>query len=185
MEWKNIYKSIGLITSTKLRWFQYRINHNILATNKISFKMNILHDPMCTFCNTKNVAMKRQYVILLECPIVQNLYIQFHGLLREFNTDIDLDRRKIMLGPYCSKYSAENVIILHLKFFVYRTKCTKQRLSITSWKYYMQYMCKAYKTMFRKNKQFDIFQREWHSFIPLFENMNDWYSRSYYITLFT
>ena len=48
VDWKNIYKSIGLITSTKLRWFQYRINHNILTTNKTAFKMKILHDPMCT-----------------------------------------------------------------------------------------------------------------------------------------
>ena len=37
----------------------------------------------------------------------------------------------------------------------------------------MKSMYKAYKTMFQKNGQFDIFQREWHSFIPLFENMND------------
>ena len=163
---KKIYKSIGIITSTKLRWFQYRINHNILTTNKTAFKMKILHDPMCTFCNNDEETICH---LFWECPIVQNLYSLFHELLREFNTDIDLDRKKIILGPYCSKYSAENVIILHLKFFIYRTKCTKQRLSITSWKYYMN----QYKTMFQKNRQFDIFQREWHSFIPLFENMND------------
>ena len=170
VDWKNIYKSIGLITSTKLRWFQYRINHNILTTNKTAFKMKILHDPMCTFCDSDEETICH---LFWECPIVQNLYSQFHGLLREFNTDIDLDRKKIILGPYCSKYSAENVIILHLKFFIYRTKCTKDRLSITSWKYYMKSMYKAYKTMFQKNRQFDIFQREWRSFIPLFENMND------------
>ena len=67
------------ITSTKLRWFQYRINHNILTTNKTAFKMKILHDPMCTFCNSDEETIRH---LFWECPIVQNLYIQFHGLLR-------------------------------------------------------------------------------------------------------
>lgn len=39
-QWKNIYKNnFSNIKNTKFQWFQYRINQNILATNKYLFKI--------------------------------------------------------------------------------------------------------------------------------------------------
>ena len=101
VDWKNIYKSIGLITSTKFKMvFSIELTTIFSQPTKLHLKWKILHDPMCTFCNSDEETICH---LFWECPIVQNLYSQFHGLLREFNTDIDLDRKKIILGPYCSK----------------------------------------------------------------------------------
>ena len=51
-EWQNIYKYPFKITQySQLRWFQIRINHNILSTNKLLKHMKIIEDSSCTFCS--------------------------------------------------------------------------------------------------------------------------------------
>ena len=39
---------------TKLHWFQFRINHNILATNYFLKKIKIIDDANCNFCQKEN-----------------------------------------------------------------------------------------------------------------------------------
>ena len=45
-EWKRILNEPFRITrDTTMQWFQTRINHNILATNKFLTKIKIINDP--------------------------------------------------------------------------------------------------------------------------------------------
>ena len=51
MEWKHIFKEPYRLTrDTTMQWFQTRINHKILATNKFLCKINIINNPKCSFC---------------------------------------------------------------------------------------------------------------------------------------
>ena len=53
LNWKKIYQNIFNFTNdTKLIWFQYRIIHRILATNKYLHAIKIKNDPLCSFCRT-------------------------------------------------------------------------------------------------------------------------------------
>ena len=36
--------------STKLQWFQFRINHRILGTNVLLLKMGVRQNDLCAFC---------------------------------------------------------------------------------------------------------------------------------------
>ena len=49
-KFKDIHKSIYHITDPKFKWFQFRINHFILTTNKLAYKMKLIDSPSCTFC---------------------------------------------------------------------------------------------------------------------------------------
>ena len=52
LNWKNIYQNIFNFTNdTKHIWFQYRIVHRILATNKYLHTIKINNDPLCSFCS--------------------------------------------------------------------------------------------------------------------------------------
>ena len=54
-EWKKIYILPFKVTAcTKLHWFQFRINHNILATNHFLKKIKIIDDVNCNFCQKEN-----------------------------------------------------------------------------------------------------------------------------------
>jgi hypothetical protein len=49
-EWKHIYILPFKATAcTKLHWFQFRINHNILAANYFLKKFKIIDDVNCNF----------------------------------------------------------------------------------------------------------------------------------------
>ena len=51
LNWKNTYKlPFNILKDTKLQWFQYKINHRILGTNQLLFKMGLRQDDLCTFC---------------------------------------------------------------------------------------------------------------------------------------
>jgi hypothetical protein len=58
--WKQIYiLPFKAIACTKLHWFQFRINHNILATNYFLKKFKIIDDANCNFCQKENETIEQ------------------------------------------------------------------------------------------------------------------------------
>ena len=50
--WKFVYELPFFLTKdSMLQWFQYRINHRLLGTNRLMFKMGIVDKENCSFCN--------------------------------------------------------------------------------------------------------------------------------------
>ena len=48
--WKYVYELPFFLTKdSMLQWFQYRINHRILGTNRLMFKMGIVDKENCSF----------------------------------------------------------------------------------------------------------------------------------------
>ena len=49
---KYVYElPLFLTKDSMLQWFQYRINHRILGTSRLMFKMGIVDKENCSFCN--------------------------------------------------------------------------------------------------------------------------------------
>ena len=73
--WSNIYKlPFKLLLGSKLKWFQYRINHYILTTNKVMFKIGLSDTPLCTFCKNEPETILH---LLWGCPVTQGLLSRF------------------------------------------------------------------------------------------------------------
>ena len=58
------------------KWFQFRINHNILATNYFLKKFKIIDDANCNFCQNENEYIEH---IFWGCENVQNLLEQVNS----------------------------------------------------------------------------------------------------------
>ena len=68
-EWKTIFKEAFRITKdTTMQWFQTRINHKNLATNKFLCKIKVTNDPKCFFCSVSDETIEH---LLWECNIVK------------------------------------------------------------------------------------------------------------------
>ena len=53
-EWKKIYNyPFNIIKYPAIQWFQTSINHNILVTNNLLFKMKIKRDSLCYYCHSQ------------------------------------------------------------------------------------------------------------------------------------
>ena len=78
LEWDKMFSLPFIITrDTNLRWFQVRINHRILGTNNLLFKMNIRVNDLCTFCLHEKETIK---YLFWDCEITAN----FWNLLKEW-----------------------------------------------------------------------------------------------------
>ena len=72
LNWKLIYSSVFKCTKdTKIRWFQYRLSHRILATNVFLHKIGIKYNNKCTFCDTDFETLTQ---LFFECPLIKKTF---------------------------------------------------------------------------------------------------------------
>ena len=123
----NLLSKINRTTiSIKLRSFQYRLYMKAVITN-IHLKLYKIRDnDLCDNCNEKKETIKH---MLYDCIYVKRLW----NILKVEYDMGELTYAKI----FCNNVNpndkdVENCIVLITKFYVYRSRCMKQRLSITS-----------------------------------------------------
>lgn len=117
------------IYSAKLQWLQYRINHNILTTNSIMFKIGKVESKLCNLCHNEEETICH---LMWNCPTVQQLLINFINLCQTKNIDIELNQDTFMFGEYKSgeNIRQSNVIFMLVKQYIYRSRCFKRNLSV-------------------------------------------------------
>ena len=110
---------------TKLRSFQYRLLTNALTTNK-QLKIYGIRDEMCTFCNEQVETVQH---LLWTCKYVQEIWLHCST---EFKLGL-LNFRKIICNNIDENpINARNTIVLIVKQYIYKTRCLKERLSVTA-----------------------------------------------------
>ena len=93
-EWKRIFNEPFRITrDTTMQWFQIRINHNILATNKFLTKIKIINDPKCSFCSQEDETIEH---LLWECEHVQKFLHDTISWLNDQNIHLDLNEKSFL-----------------------------------------------------------------------------------------
>ena len=69
LNWSNIFSKCRKITvDTKLKWFQIRLLHSILPTNRFLYICNIKDSSTCSFCKTEEETITH---LIWSCPVVQ------------------------------------------------------------------------------------------------------------------
>jgi hypothetical protein len=65
--WNGIYRlPFNMTKDSNLQWFQYKVNHKILATNYLLHKMIIKDVKACSFCNNHIETIKH---LFLDCQL--------------------------------------------------------------------------------------------------------------------
>ena len=116
--------------NTKLKWFQYRVNHRILCTNKFLNKIGNAENGLCTFCNESDETIEH---LLWECTKIQDLLTEFEDFCFEtLQIRILFNKQTFLLGKYSTgtNFQAENLILLHTKYYVYSMRCLSKQLSL-------------------------------------------------------
>jgi hypothetical protein len=63
-EWIYIFSlPFKISNDSGLQWFQYRINHRIIATNSLLLNMKLKNNELCSFC--KNEIESLEHVLVL------------------------------------------------------------------------------------------------------------------------
>ena len=166
-EWKIIFNEPFKITKdTTMQWFQTRINHKILATNKFLCKIKVTNDPKCSFCAISEETIEH---LLWECNYVKDFLHEAINWLSEHNIHIHLEEKSFLFGLFKNQDNEVNkLVLMEIKYYIYFAKCSKNnlRLSVLKQRLKLVYQTQQYASIL-ENK-YEIFQVKWQNFHTLF-----------------
>ena len=155
----------------RLKWFQFRIVHRILGTNKLLYKANIKDSPLCNLCSEFPETI---YHLFWQCEISRLFWENLERLLVEkTGKNISLTYKDILFGLIHNTVdtSVLNIIILLSKFHIYKQKMKNLKPSIIALKYDIHNYYKAEEYVYRKNLRYGLFQKRWKDFCNIFEDI--------------
>ena len=168
-QWKLIHSlPFSTTKNTKLQWFQFRVNQHILTTNSFMFKINRLNSNMCIFCKAEEETI---YHLLWDCPNVQQLLLEFINLCNSKSIFIKLDPMTFIFGELNKSDLAKsfNVILMSIKYYIYKMKCIENNLSIQGLLNELRYLLRALKHSAQESKSVD-FNANWKKWFFLMDN---------------
>ena len=166
--WKNIFLIPFRATmETKLKEFQFKVIHRIIATKKFLYKIKLVDDDKCFFCRTNTEDLLH---LFFSCEHVQKLWTQLKQWLHSLNIQgTDWSKKDIVLGII-----GENSIINHLimitKYFIYRASISKTQLTLNNLISCIKLYYRVEKQISKKHNNTNKFEKKWSSFVNVFEN---------------
>ena len=115
--------------------FQYRISHRILATNEYFGQID-------TF---RNVKIDNLIHLFVECEHVENVWNMLETKISEAcGFLLNYNKCEILFGKIGKRYEARNIIILIVKYYIYKRWCDQMALYFEGIKkeiinYYIRY----------------------------------------------
>lgn len=163
---KSIYDIIYKFTKDpKLIWFQYRINHRILATNYLLKKMKIINEDMCTFCQGEQETLTH---LFFECEIITQFWTQLQSYIKDkCNLNFENWSLSDILFGNTNLDNALNLIILNAKFYIYYNKMKQTRPSLANFKHQLCVSYKIEKYISKRTFKFELFEKLWDKYINL------------------
>ena len=133
-QWQNCFKTLKSISrDTKLRWFQLRIMHHILTTNRSVSKYNKEQSHLCQFCSAHSETIHH---LFWKCDEVRTFWNQLeHRLNSRCNEayTFKIAENVIIFGAIEDLRDDQSImfqfIILLAKYYIYRCKVQGLKLS--------------------------------------------------------
>ena len=83
LKWSRIFSKCNKITAdTKLKWFQIRLIHRILPTNRFLYICRIKDSPECTFCKTEEETITHHF---WSCPVIVPFWKNLENMIKKKN----------------------------------------------------------------------------------------------------
>ena len=124
---KKCFEQLRKIQEIKLRWFQIRILHRILATNIVLKEMGVTESNKCSQCNNEKDSILHG---LWECQISKtfwNYFLEFIHAHCANVRNLTLDEKIIIFGTD-NTFEGDKVfdyILLCAKFYLHQCKSEK------------------------------------------------------------
>ena len=137
-EWKSYFRNlINATGDTKLRWFQFRLLHNILTTNRSASKFIQDQNDKCEFCKVHSETIHH---LFLKCGITRRFWTDLSNMLNANNTHglkTTLDDTLILFGETQEQYknTTLNFLLILAKHFIYKSKVQKTKPNLQHFKH--------------------------------------------------
>jgi len=135
-DWKGLCRlNFKFSIDIKYRWFQYRINQNRIATNRLLVKLNIKDNDLCSICKTVS---ETTYHIFVECHFSEQFWNDIKTWVKDkTNYDMNITPLVILFG---SKNNYILTLVMNLaKYHIYKSKMVKKRPNFEAFKQEVKY----------------------------------------------
>ncbi|WP_419609554.1 reverse transcriptase family protein [Thiolapillus sp.] len=171
INWNITFKKIHKIREIKLKWFQIRLVHRILATNVVLMHMGVENDITCSFCKKERDAINH---IFWRCDSIKPFWEQLQIALNDRGVNavsITLNESIVLFGHDVNFRSDDtfDLIILVAKFFIYKCKVKKIIPQFHFFKQYLRNTFEVYKHNSKVNMSYNKFMTSWHLYKTLVE----------------
>lgn len=159
-EWKNIYEMPFYVTKcAKLQWFQFRINHKILATNTFLCKINVSNNSLCTFCKNEEETIEH---LFWECQKVQEFLYRVKQKFNVIDIYILYSKKEFIFSLENYKKAPERqLLLLEMKYYIYSARCMKQTLNITAFERTLKMFYWIHKQIAANKNELEKFMENW------------------------
>ena len=155
---------------TKLRWFQLRILHSILTTNRSASKFIEGQTDLCTFCNNHSETIKH---LFWDCENVKIFWLELTNMINnrcKHSHQFKVNVKLVLFGQSEYLYTDEvcNLIILLAKLYIYRSKVNNSALSLRCFIRELFARYNAEKNICNSSQQFI---NNWSNYLDLFKSL--------------
>ena len=170
-QWLGYFSFLKFTTrDTKLRWFQFRILHYILTTNRSVSKYIVNQNHLCTFCNTESETIQH---LFWGCEKVKNFWNKLSSLVNERCKNVhnfSFSENLVLFGQSDFVYTDDvcNLMILMAKFFIYRCKVQNTCINL---KFFIKEFYNRYIAEKLLEKESQDFVNKWYPYINLFKGL--------------
>ena len=168
-QWKNSFNLLkSTTTDSKLIWFQLRILHNSLTTNRSVSKFKTNQTDTCQFCQSHSETIHH---LLWKCTKVQTFWKELAELInRRCTVDYTINESTVIIGHNDKAETNKmcNFITLLAKHYIYRSKVQKTNLSLRPFIRELHNRCCIEKHIHGDSTEF---RKSWNPFMQLFQSL--------------
>jgi len=123
INWKYVHSFVFKISrDTYIQWLHTRIIHRILGTKSLLYKMKIVDDNICTFCNNHEETLTH---LFWSCEHIQTIVQYVTNVLNINNVNLTtLSCQDMLLGICIEKMNPINILLLEIKRYIFMCKRT-------------------------------------------------------------
>ena len=124
LNWTQIFsKCFKTSVDTRLRWFQTRILHRLIATQKFLYNCKIADSPQCVFCSEEIETIQH---LFWQCKITNKFWMDVLSLLKVkcLHQDLTFTEELILFGISDNVETNKiiDLIVLHAKYYIFKCK---------------------------------------------------------------
>ena len=163
IDWSQIYLLPWKVSvETRIRAFQFKIQHNILYLNQKLHKMGLAEFPLCNLCG---ISQETTTHLFLNFPITSNLWWTIQRKCSPSLTLPDITVSMVHLGffsePSDQNTMIKNQVLLSFKQFIYKHRADSPNVNFEKFLRYLMLIQKIESKIPKDKERLEVHWKKW------------------------
>ena len=173
INWSKTFNLTYKVTQdVKLRWFQYRLIHRLLPTQRYLYIRKIVEDPICNLCQQEEQDIEH---LFFDCEVIKSFWHDLQDLLKNQCPHCENIRfiKELILFGNAPNYFTDDIflfIILYAKYYIYICKLDDRLPTINTFLKTLKSRYNIEKYIAVTRNKTDTFNSNWQLYRNLIRN---------------